>query len=202
MASVKVSDFGLSRFLNEKSVIKGIHGILAYMAPELLRNGRYSTASDIYSLGMIMWELSHGRPPFSERNDDAYLAMRILDGHRPQVVEGTPRCWVQLMQRCWNADPNQRPSADDICDEVQTWSECSRKPWKPNADTIGSIFPGRFTINFDAVEELKLADNQNLRMSRNTSACQMHSSRLVPLVTEFSDSRLEDCIIDFSKGTN
>jgi serine/threonine protein kinase len=202
MASVKVSDFGLSRFLNQKSTIKGVHGILAYMAPELVRNKHYSRDSDIYALGMIMWELSHGRPPFSECNDNAYLAMRIINGHRPEIVEGTPRCWVQLMQRCWSADPNQRPSADDICDEVQTWSDCSNKPWNPNADTIGNIFSGRFTTNFDAVEELKLADNQNLRISRNASTYQMHSSRLVPLVTEFPDSRQEDCIITFSKGTN
>jgi hypothetical protein len=109
------------------------------------------------------------------------------------------------MERCWNADPTQRPSADDICDEVQAWSECSKKPWHSNADTIESILSGCSITDFDAVEQLKQADkcrkpNKQL-LSKNASAYQSHTSRFVPLVTTFSDSRQEDCVIHFSKGT-
>ena len=109
------------------------------MAPELLRGGPYSMATDIYALGMIMWELAAGLPPFFSCTDESALLLTICDRKRPDIVDGTQSCWIALMESCWHADPNQCLSVTDICEEVQTWLQCSKKPYQDNCNTIESI---------------------------------------------------------------
>ena len=61
---------------------------------------------------MIMWELTSKKPPFSNYKHDIGLALAILiDEIRPEIVEGTPDFYVDIMQKCWNPDPSQRPDA-------------------------------------------------------------------------------------------
>ena len=55
------------------------YGIIPYMAPEIFLGQKYTSASDIYSLGMIMWELMTGRRPFWDRNHDTDLILEIVD---------------------------------------------------------------------------------------------------------------------------
>src|SRR5687767_1352271 len=65
-----ISDFGLSRPANEQKSDGKIYGVLPYIAPEVLNGEPYTKASDIYSFGIIMAELSLGKPPFYDRNHD------------------------------------------------------------------------------------------------------------------------------------
>jgi hypothetical protein len=60
---------------------------------------------------MIMWELTSNKPPFSNVHHDAGLALSILDETRPEIIEGTPDCYIKIMQQCWNSDPLKRPDA-------------------------------------------------------------------------------------------
>ena len=55
-----------------------------------------------------MWELSSGKPPFSDHCHDLGLALSIIDGLRPEIVEGTPKFYSKIMEQCWNADPENR----------------------------------------------------------------------------------------------
>ena len=76
-----ISDLGLcwnntSSTGNEKTV----HGVLPYVAPEVLRGMPYTRAADVYSVGMIMYELWLGRPPFEGRDYDVPLAVDICSG--------------------------------------------------------------------------------------------------------------------------
>ncbi|RHZ61697.1 hypothetical protein Glove_346g101 [Diversispora epigaea] len=88
--------------------------IIPYMAPELFKGQPYSYASDIYSFGMIMWELTSGHRPFHDQEHDPKLILDILDGKRPEITEDTPECWAILMQRCWHPNPSQRPTIQEI----------------------------------------------------------------------------------------
>ncbi|RGB36279.1 hypothetical protein C1646_697585 [Rhizophagus diaphanus] len=68
------------------------------MAPEILKGQPYTQASDIYSFSMIMWEFTFGIPPFNDKAHDLQLALDICKGKRPEIIENTPQCYVDLMK--------------------------------------------------------------------------------------------------------
>ncbi|RIB10446.1 kinase-like domain-containing protein [Gigaspora rosea] len=113
-----IADLGFSRPAKEDPKSSEIYGIMPYVAPEVFRKKQYSFSSDIYSLGMIMWELTSGCRPFCNRAYDVDLALSICDGSRPEITEDTPRFWAILMQKCWCSEPLERPSIGEIYSEI------------------------------------------------------------------------------------
>ncbi|RHZ58798.1 hypothetical protein Glove_368g45 [Diversispora epigaea] len=89
---------------NSKKPEPQIYGVISYMAPELFRGQPYSFASDIYSLGMIMWQLTTGHKPFHDQEYGPKLILDILNGKRPEITKDTPECWEKLMKKCWPND--------------------------------------------------------------------------------------------------
>ena len=88
--------------------LKSIYGNLPYIAPEVIAGKQTTKASDIYSIAMLMWEISSGHPPFINHEHDYYHAMNIINGIRPRIVPGTPLEYESLMKQCWDADPLKR----------------------------------------------------------------------------------------------
>ena len=116
-----ISDFGLSGPSNEQKSDNKICGVLPYMAPEVLNGEPYTFSSDIYSFGVVMAELSSGKPPFHKRKHDTSLALDICNGLRPEFGKGTPEIYKKLAHRCMNADPSQRPTASELFDILEFW---------------------------------------------------------------------------------
>src|SRR2546421_4245958 len=83
-----ISDLGFCGPADKSS--QSVYGNLPYIAPEVISGKEYTFASDIYSVGMLMWEISSGQPPFSNYDYDFDLAMNITNGMRPKIVSGTP----------------------------------------------------------------------------------------------------------------
>src|SRR5438128_5928254 len=63
---------------------------------------------------MIMWEYTTGKKPFHDRPHDHRLILDILKGERPQITEDTPKPYAELMKRCWDHNPENRPTAEEI----------------------------------------------------------------------------------------
>ncbi|CAI2162844.1 17493_t:CDS:2 [Funneliformis geosporum] len=112
-----------------------LYGILPYIAPEVLQGKQYTQSSDIYSLGIIMWELSnsatlgkynHHSQPFHDQPHDINLATEIVNGRRPNiddVASGTiPECWLNLMKNCWASKPEDRPNIEDVKKITSAWN--------------------------------------------------------------------------------
>src|ERR1043166_6986135 len=116
-----ISDFGLSGPANKQTSDSKIYGLLPYIAPEVLNGEPYTLFSDIYSFGVIMFELSSGKPPFYDREHDLSLALDICNGLRPEFGKGTPEIYKKLAYRCMNADPNQRPNVDELKKTLLIW---------------------------------------------------------------------------------
>ncbi|PKY23646.1 kinase-like protein [Rhizophagus irregularis] len=110
----KIGDLGLSQAINNKSPNNEIYGVVPYIAPEIFRGSGFTKEADIYSLGMIMWELTTGCKPFDNVKHDHNLIYKVLDGERPKITEDTPECYANLMKSCWDPDPQKRPSIKEI----------------------------------------------------------------------------------------
>ncbi len=97
---IKLCDFGLSRRIEERSKSSSeLFGVIPYIDPNKLNNQKnyeFNKKSDVYSLGVIFWEISSGRPPFKDTDYDVCLIMRIILGHRETTVEDTSIEYIRL----------------------------------------------------------------------------------------------------------
>ncbi|GES87736.1 kinase-like domain-containing protein [Rhizophagus clarus] len=116
-----ISDFGLSGPINKQKSDNKLYGVLPYIAPEVLNGEPYTISSDIYSFGVVMAELSSGKPPFHNRKHDISLALRVCNGLRPEFGKGTPEIYKKLAHRCMNANPDQRPTVNELCEIFFCW---------------------------------------------------------------------------------
>jgi serine/threonine protein kinase len=111
-----VSDFGFCGPADKP--LKSIYGNLPYIAPEVIVGKEKAFKSDIYSVAMLMWEISSGQPPFINYEHNNDLAIKIVNGIRPKVVPGTPSEYENLMKQCWDADPLKRPDINTLFDNL------------------------------------------------------------------------------------
>jgi serine/threonine protein kinase len=118
----KIGDLGLSQCANDNSSDNEIYGVIPYIAPEIFKGSAFSKESDIYSLGMIMWELTTSCKPFANVEHDYHLVYKIIDGVRPEITEDTPQCYADLMKRCWDPNPKKRPSIFEFRKECFMWN--------------------------------------------------------------------------------
>jgi len=113
----KIADFGLAR--TRAASVNSIHKAseaLEWMAPEILsRKGKYSKKSDIYSLGVIFWEILTGKTPFSDMN----TVEDLIRGKREAIPPKLPLGLQSIIRHCWSEDPSVRPSADELVDKLK-----------------------------------------------------------------------------------
>ncbi|EXX63628.1 Mkk1p [Rhizophagus irregularis DAOM 197198w] len=107
-----ISDLGFCGPADKSS--KSIYGNLPYIAPEVIVGREYTFASDIYSIAMLMWEISSGKPSFINYEHENDIVMNIINGIRPKIVPGTPLEYKNLMIQCWDSDPLKRPDTKTL----------------------------------------------------------------------------------------
>src|SRR5438128_108433 len=100
-----ICDLGLAKSVNSSRSTATIQGVLPYIAPEVLHSHKFTRESDIYSFGIIMYQIANGEPPFRD-SDDTHLAVRICNGLRPEMPDSAPEEYKKLAKRCCDADPN------------------------------------------------------------------------------------------------
>ncbi|POG71931.1 kinase-like domain-containing protein [Rhizophagus irregularis DAOM 181602=DAOM 197198] len=115
-ADWSISDLGFCGPADKPST--SIYGNLPYIAPEVINGKGYTLKSDIYSIAMLMWEISFGQPPFMNYEHDNNLAINIIDGIRPKIISEIPSEYKSLMEQCWDADPLKRPDIDTLCNKM------------------------------------------------------------------------------------
>src|SRR6185369_3052569 len=108
-----ITDLGLCGPVDDESSSK-IYGIIPYVALEVLQGGKNTKQSDVYSVGMLMWEIFAGHPPFDDRNHGPGLILKICEGLRPPLLTNIPTDCVQMMKKCWDADSSKRPTIDEV----------------------------------------------------------------------------------------
>ncbi|RHZ84242.1 hypothetical protein Glove_84g16 [Diversispora epigaea] len=119
---MQISDFGFSKLIGanlNNPEEKNIVGVLPYIAPEVLSgNSEYTKAADIYSFGIIAYEIITGFPPYPDIPHDNDLALKICNGLRPKISFRTPKLITRMIMRCWDARVKHRPTFEELFDEL------------------------------------------------------------------------------------
>src|SRR5581483_7383321 len=119
----RVSDFGFCKPADESSSnSRNTYGVLPYMAPEILRGKEYTQKSDMYSFGIIMNEIISIVPPFNDVPHDEHLALDICCGKRPKMRVETPEFLKKLIQKCWDANPENRSTPEEVYETLYSYT--------------------------------------------------------------------------------
>ena len=94
---IKLADFGLSKRIEKafKSQSR-LFGIISYIDPKKFNTYSLNEKSDVYSVGVLLWEISSGVPPFHKEDNDMGLIYGISQGKRETTVPNTPADYVNL----------------------------------------------------------------------------------------------------------
>ncbi|RHZ83697.1 hypothetical protein Glove_88g3 [Diversispora epigaea] len=121
-----ISDFGLSKLIGanpNNPEKKNIVGVLPYIAPEVLSGEKeYTKAADVYSFGIIAYEIVTGFPPYPDIPHDKDLAIEICNGLRPKIPFHTPKFITRIIMRCWDARVTHRPTFNELYNELRKYS--------------------------------------------------------------------------------
>uniref|UniRef100_A0A4W5Q008 Mitogen-activated protein kinase kinase kinase 7 n=1 Tax=Hucho hucho TaxID=62062 RepID=A0A4W5Q008_9TELE len=110
---LKICDFGTA--CDIQTHMTNNKGSAAWMAPEVFEGSNYSEKCDVFSWGIILWEVITRRKPFDEIGGPAFRIMwAVHNGTRPPLIKSLPKPIESLMTRCWSKDPSQRPSMEEI----------------------------------------------------------------------------------------
>lgn len=124
---VHLSDFMQSSKLNPCYISKDNHiGSLRWLAPEVLKGNQPCTSSDIYSFGILMWEILSGFVPFGTDESSENISKNILKGERPDLNllnTSIPIEAIFLMQSCWDKDLIARPDISKIVKMIEGINE-------------------------------------------------------------------------------
>lgn len=115
----KICDFGLSRKVGDILAETDTLGMISYMPPELLRQGYVGRFTDIYSFGMLLWEMATSDVPFAEV-DYNQIVLETVNGRRPQIPDSTPSTLLNLINSCWDSDYEVRPSASRVIEQLHS----------------------------------------------------------------------------------
>ncbi|WNE39998.1 MAG: Serine/threonine-protein kinase PknD [Mycoplasmataceae bacterium] len=119
---IKLADFGLVKFLENtiSNSGKNLTGTPRWMAPEVLRSEKHSYQSDIYSLGMVLWEIvAQETVPFKQFKDNTPIIFQVGGGNLQETIPtDTPAELAEIIELCWRNEPSERISLNDIEQEL------------------------------------------------------------------------------------
>lgn len=116
---VKIADFGISRMQLQSGVMTAETGTYRWMAPEVIEHRPYNHKADVFSFGILLWELLTGKLPYVHLTPLQAAVGVVQKGLRPSIPRHTHPKVVELLERCWQHDPYLRPEFSEIIEILQ-----------------------------------------------------------------------------------
>uniref|UniRef100_A0A5B7AWS8 non-specific serine/threonine protein kinase n=1 Tax=Davidia involucrata TaxID=16924 RepID=A0A5B7AWS8_DAVIN len=118
--TVKVGDFGLSRLKHETYLTtKTGKGTPQWMAPEVLRNEPSDEKSDVYSYGVILWELATEKIPWDNLNSMQVIGAVGFMNQRLEIPKEVDPQWASIIESCWHNEPQCRPTFQELLEKLK-----------------------------------------------------------------------------------
>lgn len=121
----KICDFGLSKNFHQNAESMstqstlGMKGTPIYIPPESWETNQYSKSGDVYAFGLIVYELMTLEKPFQGFTITMLYSRVVSNGYRPDFKYEIPDCYQQLIKKCWSQNPDERPTFEDIVNELK-----------------------------------------------------------------------------------
>lgn len=117
----QIADFGTTRTMEDITSMATSEGTrhrygttLKWAAPEVLKDKPARAKSDVYSYGVVVWEIVSRQLPWQGVSADGVFLKVVIHGKRPEVPPGAPLVLASLMARCWAGSPEERFSFDEV----------------------------------------------------------------------------------------
>jgi predicted Ser/Thr protein kinase len=152
----KLADFGLSKTLASGVRTAVSHSLdVQWMPPEKLKRGSvYTAQSDIYSYGILLWELVTGQVPMAGLSDRAVID-KIRRGEREAIPSATPAPLAEIIAGCWQMEPERRPTIADIIQQLQDYHpEATANSRAASLAADSPLFAGRSSASPVSANEL------------------------------------------------
>ena len=145
---LKLFDFGLvtcvksRQSINDSYKMTGYTGSLRYMAPEVALREPYTEKVDVYSFGIMVWQMAKDKVPFTGMGKKAFIENVVVGGLRPKLDKSWPSGFCRLLTDCWQRDPSSRPSFAMIVLDLDRLIDDEQKAHPPKAAPRGRSIAG------------------------------------------------------------
>uniref|UniRef100_A0A3Q3KC56 Protein kinase domain-containing protein n=1 Tax=Monopterus albus TaxID=43700 RepID=A0A3Q3KC56_MONAL len=128
----QICDFGASKFLSHTTHMTVV-GTFPWMAPEVIQSLPVSETCDTYSYGVVLWEMLTREVPFKGFEGLQVAWLVVEKQERLTIPTSCPACFAELLRKCWQADPKERPQFKQVLVTLETMAKDSSLPDQCNS---------------------------------------------------------------------
>ena len=114
----RICDFGSSRLVTEDTMSRTVQFTPFYAAPELFKKSPYSEKVDVYSFGVLVYEILTGKLAFRSFDPFQLMMHIIVNGKREPIPDSVTPFGKELIEKCWDSEPDNRPSFASISEQL------------------------------------------------------------------------------------